>query len=87
MRRQSNQMFLKVAHLAAELEEFDKAIEIFERVASASIDNNLTKWSCREYLFKAGLCILAIHVCLFDCVGEADLLGYGPCEKCIGKVL
>jgi alpha-soluble NSF attachment protein len=64
--RQANQCLLKVAHLAAELHDFEKAIQIFEKVAAASVDNNLTKWSAREYLFKAGLCILSLNVCLLS---------------------
>jgi hypothetical protein len=53
---------LKVATFAAQLEQYPEAIEKFESVAEANVDNNLTKWSVREYLLKAGLCHLASGV-------------------------
>lgn len=49
---------LKVAHFAAEAQDYQKAIEIFEKVAQASLEG-LGKWSVKEYLLKAGLCKLA----------------------------
>ncbi|KAJ3226960.1 vesicular-fusion protein S17 [Clydaea vesicula] len=49
---------LKAANLAAHLEQYQKAIEKFEQVAKQSMENNLTKWSVRDYLLKAGICIL-----------------------------
>lgn len=58
---QGNACLIKVAHIAAQLEQYDKAVEQFESVAAASMDNNLTKWSVREYLLKAGICILCTN--------------------------
>ncbi|KAJ3085664.1 vesicular-fusion protein S17 [Quaeritorhiza haematococci] len=55
---QVNACLLKVATIGALLGQYDKAIEKFEDVASKSVDNNLTKWSVREYLLKAGLCLI-----------------------------
>jgi alpha-soluble NSF attachment protein len=55
----ANQCLLKVAQFAAQLEKYELAIEKFEQVAQASIDNTLLKWSVKEYLLKAGLCHLA----------------------------
>jgi len=55
----ANQCLLKVALFSAQLERYDKAIELYEQIASASIDNNLLKWSVKDYLFRAGLCHLA----------------------------
>lgn len=57
--RMVNKCLLKVAHFAAQLEQYDKAIENLETVATASADNQLTKWSIKEYFLKAGLC----HLC------------------------
>ena len=54
-----NKCLLKVAHFAAQLEQYDVAIEKLETVATASVDNPLTKWSLKEYFLKAGLC----HLC------------------------
>jgi len=48
-----------VATFAAQLSRYDVAYAEFERVAAAQVDNNLTKWSVREHLLKAGLCRLA----------------------------
>ncbi|KAJ1558430.1 hypothetical protein HK096_000858, partial [Nowakowskiella sp. JEL0078] len=56
---QANACLLKVGTFAAQLEQYPKAIEKFELVASHSMDNNLTRWSLREYFLKAGLCHLA----------------------------
>jgi alpha-soluble NSF attachment protein len=53
---------LKVATFAAQLGQYDKAIEKFELVASASLDNQLMKWSLKEYFLKAGLCHIASGV-------------------------
>jgi len=61
----ANACLLKVATFAAQLEQYDRAIEKFEQVANSSIDNQLTKWSVKEYFFKAGLC----HMCKGDYVG------------------
>ncbi|KAI8979983.1 soluble NSF attachment protein [Pilobolus umbonatus] len=55
-----NKCLLKVAHFAAQLEEYECAIDNFEKVAADSIDNPLTKWSMKEYFLKAGLCSLCI---------------------------
>jgi alpha-soluble NSF attachment protein len=62
-----NKCLLKVAHFAAQLEEYDVAIDNFERVATDSMDNQLTKWSIKEYFLKAGLCSLCIGVSLPKC--------------------
>jgi len=55
----SNQCILKVALFSATLGRYDKAIELYEKVAVASIDNNLLKWSVKDYFLRAGLCHLA----------------------------
>ena len=57
--RLANKVFLKVADIAAMLEDYQKAIQRYEQVANASVNNNLMKWSLKEYFFKAGLCHLA----------------------------
>jgi len=55
----ANQCLLKVALFSAQLERYDKAIELYEQIASTSIDNNLLKWSVKDYFLRAGLCHLA----------------------------
>ncbi|KAL6070856.1 Soluble NSF attachment protein alpha isoform [Balamuthia mandrillaris] len=49
---------LKVAIFSAELGQYEKAIQIFEDLASQSQDG-LSKWNIKEYLLKAGICRLA----------------------------
>ncbi|KAF7727092.1 hypothetical protein EC973_008055 [Apophysomyces ossiformis] len=67
---QANKCFLKVAQLAADLERYEVAIEKFEAVAAASVDDALLKWSLKEYFLKAGLC----HLCTGDLVKTRQAL-------------
>ncbi|KKA28762.1 hypothetical protein TD95_004794 [Thielaviopsis punctulata] len=55
----ANKVWLKVAEMAATSTDYYKAIDIFERVAKGSVDNNLMRYSVKDYLFKAGICHLA----------------------------
>jgi len=56
---QANSCLLKVAQYSAQLENYIKAIELYEHVAKSSLDNNLLKWGAKEHLQKAVLCYLA----------------------------
>jgi len=56
---QANTCLLKVAQFSAQLENFQKAIELYEQVAKASLENNLLKWGAKEYLHRGILCHLA----------------------------
>ena len=60
--RLANKLYLKVADLAALEGDYYKAIQQYEKVARSSINNNLMKWSVKEYLLKAGICHLATGV-------------------------
>jgi len=64
----ANSCLLKVAQYSAQLEKYDKAIEIFEQVAKNSLDSAALKWNVREYYFKAGLC----HLCYGLIHGDAE---------------
>ncbi|KAK9457899.1 soluble NSF attachment protein [Dipodascopsis uninucleata] len=55
----ANKAWLKVAEIAALQEDYTRAIVKFEQVARSSLGNNLTKWSLKEYFFKAGICHIA----------------------------
>ncbi|NXD01167.1 SNAB protein, partial [Certhia familiaris] len=55
-RRSANKCLLKVAAYAAQLEQYQKAIEIYEQVGTNTMDNPLLKYSAKEYFFKAALC-------------------------------
>jgi alpha-soluble NSF attachment protein len=72
--RTANACYKEVAEIAGLLDQFDRAIEKFEyvgdsrrlgsslnqgQVAQASLGSNLTRYSVKEYYFKAGLC----HLC------------------------
>jgi len=49
----------KVAKLAAQLEKYDRAIELYEEIANSYVEKDLLKFSCKEFYLKAGLCQLA----------------------------
>ncbi|KAF3766012.1 TPR-like protein [Cryphonectria parasitica EP155] len=55
----ANKLWLKVADISALDENYSKSIEIYEKVAGSAINNNLMRYSVKEYFFKAGLCHLA----------------------------
>lgn len=48
-----------MADLAAIEGDYYKAIEQYEKVASASVGNNLMRYSVKDYFLKAGICHLA----------------------------
>lgn len=56
----ANKLYLKVADLAALEGDYYKAIEQYEKVAQSSVNNNLMKWSVKDYFLKSGLCLLAV---------------------------
>eukprot|EP01133_Synstelium_polycarpum_P014257 gene14257-16827_t len=55
----AHQCLIKIAVFSAQLEHYEKAIEIYNRCASASLDNNLTQLRSKEYILSACLCYLA----------------------------
>uniref|UniRef100_A0A3B5A6F7 Beta-soluble NSF attachment protein n=1 Tax=Stegastes partitus TaxID=144197 RepID=A0A3B5A6F7_9TELE len=52
----ANKCLLKVGHYSAQLEQYQKAIEIYEQVTADTMDNPLLKYNAKEYFFKASLC-------------------------------
>ena len=58
----ANKCYLKVAEYAASLEQYDKAIKIFEDVGAAAADSSLLKYSAKDYFFKALLCHLCVDL-------------------------
>lgn len=73
--RLANKAALKAADLAALAGRYKRAIQHYETVARASLNSNLTKWSVKDYLFKAGACYLANKVLYF----YENWLTVGPC--------
>ncbi|XP_013406600.1 alpha-soluble NSF attachment protein isoform X3 [Lingula anatina] len=58
----ANKCLLKVAMYAAQQEQYEKAICIYEQVATSAMDNSLLKYSAKEYFFKAALCHLCVDL-------------------------
>merc|ERR1712025_692681 len=56
----ANKCMLKVAQYAAQLENYEKAIKIYEEVAAHALESSLIKYSAKEYFFRASLC----HLCV-----------------------
>ncbi|KAF3911563.1 hypothetical protein ABW20_dc0110362 [Dactylellina cionopaga] len=55
----ANKCFIKAADLHGDLGEYAEAIKLYEAATERSINNQLMKWSVKDYLFKAALCHLA----------------------------
>lgn len=55
----ANKLYLKVADLAALEGDYQNAIQKLETVAKSSLNNNLMRWSVKDYFLKAGICHLA----------------------------
>jgi len=66
----ADQCILKVAQFAAQLERYDQAIEIYEKVASNCLDNNLRKYQAKDFFLRAGIC----RLCSGDSVGARRAL-------------
>ena len=60
----ANKSWLKAADIAALVGQYSRAIERYEQVAKSSLNSNLTKWSVKDYCFKAEACYLANKVYL-----------------------
>jgi alpha-soluble NSF attachment protein len=54
----ANQCLLKVASYSAELEKYDKAVEIYTSVGEQCLESNLLKFNAKGHFLNAGLCIL-----------------------------
>ena len=50
----------KVADYAAKMADYERAIKIYEELASLALQSNLLKYSAEDHYFKAGLC----HLCV-----------------------
>lgn len=58
----ANKCMLKVAQYAAQLEDYEKAISIYESVAGSCLDSSLLKYSAKDYFFRAALCHLSVDI-------------------------
>ncbi|KAL0805573.1 hypothetical protein Bca101_098064 [Brassica carinata] len=66
----ANQCNLKVAQYASQLEQYEKAIKIYEDIARHSLGNNLLKYGVKGHLLNAGMC----HLCKADVVSITNAL-------------
>jgi len=55
----ANSCLLKVALLSLQLERYDAAIEVYEKIAARSMNNSLLRWKVKSSYLCAGLCYLA----------------------------
>ncbi|KAJ1426309.1 Tetratricopeptide-like helical domain superfamily [Sesbania bispinosa] len=54
----ANQCKQKVAQFSAQLEQYQRSIEIYEEIARQSLNNNLLKYGVKGHLLNAGICQL-----------------------------
>jgi len=73
MSASENQVLILIAQLSGTLEDYQKAIKLFEKVAERSLDHQLLKWGCKEHYFKAMLCWLAWSASNHDQLEHAEI--------------
>lgn len=56
----ANKCLLKVAQYAAQSDNYTKAIQIYQEIATNSLESPLLKYSAKDYFFKAALCQLCV---------------------------
>ncbi|KAG8481713.1 hypothetical protein CXB51_026596 [Gossypium anomalum] len=66
----ANQCKQKVAQFAAQIEQYQKAVEIYEDIARQSLSNNLLKYGAKGHLLNAGIC----QLCKGDVVAITNAL-------------
>nr|XP_023896842.1 alpha-soluble NSF attachment protein 2 [Quercus suber]POE55478.1 alpha-soluble nsf attachment protein [Quercus suber] len=66
----ANQCKQKVAQFAAQLEQYQKSIQIYEEIARQSLNNNLLKYGVKGHLLNAGIC----QLCKGDVVAITNAL-------------
>ncbi|KAI7739872.1 hypothetical protein M8C21_031176, partial [Ambrosia artemisiifolia] len=66
----ANQCKQKIAQFSAQLEQYQKAINIYEEIARQSMNNNLLKYGVRGHLLNAGIC----QLCKGDVVAITNAL-------------
>mmetsp|Transcript_20060 Transcript_20060/g.34512 ORF Transcript_20060/g.34512 Transcript_20060/m.34512 type:complete len:331 (-) Transcript_20060:445-1437(-) len=59
----SSQCNVKIAQLKALIADYGAAARLFEEAAERAVENNLLKWSAKDYLLSAGVCRLLADAC------------------------
>lgn len=57
---------IKAATICGEIGKYEEAAELFERNAEESANDQLRKYSVKDYLFRAGLCRLCLNVSVLE---------------------
>ncbi|PRQ26348.1 putative NSF attachment protein [Rosa chinensis] len=65
----ANQCYQKAAQLAAQIEQYSMAIEIFKKIATRSLSHSLLMDEAQRHLFNAGIC----RLCQGDDVVAMDM--------------
>jgi len=76
----ANKCMLKVAEFAGKLEQYEKAIGIYEKVAGDALESSLLKYSAKEYFFRASLC----HLCIDALNATLAIQKYGDLYPAFG---
>eukprot|EP00088_Acartia_fossae_P041758 TRINITY_DN43692_c0_g1_i1.p1 TRINITY_DN43692_c0_g1~~TRINITY_DN43692_c0_g1_i1.p1 ORF type:complete len:293 (+),score=72.65 TRINITY_DN43692_c0_g1_i1:126-881(+) len=76
----ANKCMLKVAEFASKLEQYEKAIGIYEKVAGDALESSLLKYSAKEYFFRASLC----HLCIDALNAQHAVEKYGDLYPAFG---
>ena len=58
----ANQCYQQAAELSADLQDFQRSMELYQTVADWSLTSALTKYSVKEYWLRAALCSMAMGV-------------------------
>ncbi|GFP86587.1 alpha-soluble nsf attachment protein [Phtheirospermum japonicum] len=66
----ANQCKQKIAQFAAQIEQYQKAVDIYEEIARHSLSNNLLKYGVKGHLLNAGIC----QLCKGDVVAITNAL-------------
>jgi hypothetical protein len=55
-------MLEKQAHLCAQLGHFSEGVETYEKIAKISVESSTLRFSTKNFLMNAALCIIATQV-------------------------
>ena len=56
----ANLCLQRVAELFVENQEYQKAIQLYEKISKTSLERNVGKWTAKDYLYKALMCTFVL---------------------------
>lgn len=62
--RTANQCYQQAAELSGQMNDYQKAMELYVTVGEWSLSSALTKYSVKEYWLRAAICSMAMGVSL-----------------------